>query len=74
MSEEKGSRAQYDSTQFEDEVASYPQGLHGAKLTAAIAFISGTGFTLFGYDQGICAFIPVYDTNVAPMTHESKFA
>ncbi|KAF8915880.1 general substrate transporter [Mucidula mucida] len=53
MSEEKGSRAQYDSTQFEDEVASYPQRLHGAKLTAAIAFISGTGFTLFGYDQGV---------------------
>ncbi|KAF9055072.1 general substrate transporter [Hymenopellis radicata] len=53
MSEEKGSRPEYDSTQFEDEVASYPQRLHGAKLTAAIAFISGTGFTLFGYDQGV---------------------
>ncbi|KAF7433183.1 hypothetical protein PC9H_005132 [Pleurotus ostreatus] len=27
--------------------------LRGRKLTAALAFVTGTGFTLFGYDQGV---------------------
>ncbi|KAI0787081.1 general substrate transporter [Irpex lacteus] len=27
--------------------------LRGRKLTAALAFVAGTGFTLFGYDQGV---------------------
>ena len=42
----------YESAEFEEEVASYQHRLRGTKLTAAIAFITGTGFTLFGYDQG----------------------
>ncbi|KAJ8593401.1 general substrate transporter [Rhizopogon salebrosus TDB-379] len=35
------------------EVASHAPSLRGRKLTAAAAFIAGTGFTLFGYDQGV---------------------
>lgn len=35
------------------EVASYALRLRGRKLTIAIAFVAGTGFTLFGYDQGV---------------------
>jgi hypothetical protein len=31
------------------EVASHAPSLRGRKLTAAAAFIAGTGFTLFGY-------------------------
>ncbi|KAH9943310.1 general substrate transporter [Epithele typhae] len=39
--------------EFEAEVAAAAPRLNGAKLTAAIAFVAGTGFTLFGYDQGV---------------------
>jgi hypothetical protein len=42
-----------DSPAFEAEVASTHMSLRGRKLTAAIAFVTGTGFTLFGYDQGV---------------------
>lgn len=38
---------------FDAEVASYALRLRGRKLTIAIAFVAGTGFTLFGYDQGV---------------------
>ena len=34
---------------FETEVAAAAPRLSGHKLTAAIAFVAGTGFTLFGY-------------------------
>lgn len=34
---------------FESEVTSHMPFLRGRKLTAAIAFVAGTGFTLFGY-------------------------
>ena len=34
---------------FDQEVASHAPLLHGRKLTAALAFVAGTGFTLFGY-------------------------
>ncbi|KAI0321836.1 general substrate transporter [Amylostereum chailletii] len=37
----------------EEEIQAHAPSLRGRKLTAAIAFISGTGFTLFGYDQGV---------------------
>ncbi|EIW82414.1 general substrate transporter [Coniophora puteana RWD-64-598 SS2] len=37
----------------EKEVQSYHMKLRGRKLTAALAFVAGTGFTLFGYDQGV---------------------
>ncbi|KAJ8523514.1 hypothetical protein ONZ45_g39 [Pleurotus djamor] len=30
-----------------------PAFLRGTRLTAALAFVTGTGFTLFGYDQGV---------------------
>ncbi|ETW84398.1 MFS sugar transporter [Heterobasidion irregulare TC 32-1] len=38
---------------FDQEVASHAPLLRGRKLTAALAFVAGTGFTLFGYDQGV---------------------
>ncbi|KAA1466224.1 general substrate transporter [Dentipellis sp. KUC8613] len=38
---------------FDDEVTSYEPRLRGRKLTAVLAFVAGTGFTLFGYDQGV---------------------
>lgn len=34
---------------FEAEVAASAPLLHGPALTAAIAVVAGTGFTLFGY-------------------------
>ncbi|SJL02065.1 related to transporter (major facilitator superfamily) [Armillaria ostoyae] len=50
---EKPRHVHHDTPEFEEEVASYEFKLRGRKLTAAIAFISGTGFTLFGFDQGV---------------------
>lgn len=41
-----------DSPAFEAEVASTHMSLRGRKLTAT-TFVTGTGFTLFGYDQGV---------------------
>ncbi|KZP12128.1 general substrate transporter [Athelia psychrophila] len=38
---------------FNTEVESHYLSLRGKRLTAALAFITGTGFTLFGYDQGV---------------------
>ncbi|KAG2090191.1 general substrate transporter, partial [Suillus discolor] len=35
------------------DIAAHTPSLRGHKLTAAVAFVAGTGFTLFGYDQGI---------------------
>ncbi|KAG2038243.1 hypothetical protein BDR03DRAFT_954912 [Suillus americanus] len=35
------------------DIAAYAPLLRGRKLTAAVAFVAGTGFTLFGYDQGV---------------------
>lgn len=40
----------YDSPEFEEEVESHALTLRGPRLTAALAFVTGTGFTLFGYD------------------------
>ncbi|KAI9000876.1 general substrate transporter [Trametes punicea] len=42
-----------NSPEFEAEVAAAAPFLRGSVLTAAIAFVAGTGFTLFGYDQGV---------------------
>ncbi|PBL02623.1 general substrate transporter [Armillaria gallica] len=50
---EKPRHTHHDTPEFEKDVASYHLKLRGRKLTAAIAFISGTGFTLFGFDQGV---------------------
>ncbi|KAG1837327.1 general substrate transporter [Suillus subalutaceus] len=43
----------YEETGFDAEVASHALRLRGRKLTISIAFVAGTGFTLFGYDQGV---------------------
>ncbi|KAH7916336.1 general substrate transporter [Hygrophoropsis aurantiaca] len=43
----------FEQTEFEVEVASHALSLRGRKLTASLAFVAGTGFTLFGYDQGV---------------------
>lgn len=41
------------SATFMEEVDSLRMTLRGRKLTIAIAFVTGAGFTLFGYDQGV---------------------
>ncbi|KAI1796243.1 general substrate transporter [Ganoderma leucocontextum] len=41
------------SPDFAAEVEAAAPLLRGPMLTAAIAFVAGTGFTLFGYDQGV---------------------
>ncbi|KAG1880212.1 general substrate transporter [Suillus subluteus] len=46
-------RKHYEETGFDAEVASHALRLRGRKLTISIAFVAGTGFTLFGYDQGV---------------------
>ncbi|KAG9127542.1 hypothetical protein FRC07_012558 [Ceratobasidium sp. 392] len=39
---------------FSDEdIKNYSPKLRGGKLTGLLAFVAGTGFTLFGYDQGV---------------------
>lgn len=43
------SHTKYDSPEFEEEVESHALTLRGFRLTAALAFVTGTGFTLFGY-------------------------
>ncbi|KAG1854934.1 general substrate transporter [Suillus subalutaceus] len=35
------------------DIAAHAPSLRGRKLTAAVAFVAGTGFTLLGYDQGV---------------------
>lgn len=46
-------------SEFTADVERYHLTLRGKKLTAALAFVAGTGFTLFGYTtllrfQGCC--------------------
>ncbi|TFY83831.1 hypothetical protein EWM64_g200 [Hericium alpestre] len=41
------------TSSFEQEIASHAPLLRGNKLTAMLALVAGTGFTLFGYDQGV---------------------
>jgi hypothetical protein len=41
----------YEETSFDAEVASHALRLRGRKLTISIAFVAGTGFTLFGFVQ-----------------------
>jgi hypothetical protein len=36
-----------------DEIEKHLPKLRGARLTGFLAFVAGTGFTLFGYDQGV---------------------
>lgn len=38
---------------YEAELQTVAPRLRGRTLTAALAFVAGTGFTLFGYDQGV---------------------
>lgn len=37
----------------DEEVERHRPKLRGARLNACLAFVAGTGFTLFGYDQGV---------------------
>ncbi|OBZ76779.1 Sugar transporter STL1 [Grifola frondosa] len=38
---------------YDAAVRAAAPALRGRQLTAALAFVAGTGFTLFGYDQGV---------------------
>ncbi|KAF9452894.1 general substrate transporter [Macrolepiota fuliginosa MF-IS2] len=42
-----------ESEDFKREVEAHSLPLRGRKLTWAIAFVTGAGFMLFGYDQGV---------------------
>jgi len=42
-----------NASEYESHLRNAAPKLHGRKLTAAIACVAGTGFTLFGYDQGV---------------------
>ncbi|TCD66942.1 hypothetical protein EIP91_000720 [Steccherinum ochraceum] len=42
-----------DVSEYEDQLREAAPKLRGRQLTAALAFVAGTGFTLFGYDQGV---------------------
>ncbi|KAH7924025.1 general substrate transporter [Leucogyrophana mollusca] len=53
LSGSEDEKQDYTHTEFEAEVASHALSLRGRKLTASMAFVAGTGFTLFGYDQGV---------------------
>ncbi|KAF9534794.1 general substrate transporter [Crepidotus variabilis] len=52
-SSKNGSSLAIDSSEFNASVEAHRLALRGPYLTAAIAFVTGTGFTLFGYDQGV---------------------
>ncbi|KXN83736.1 Sugar transporter STL1 [Leucoagaricus sp. SymC.cos] len=43
----------FQSEDFKQEVELHNVSLRGRNLTWAIAFVTGAGFTLFGYDQGV---------------------
>ncbi|KAF5364248.1 hypothetical protein D9756_000737 [Leucocoprinus leucothites] len=47
------SSSDFESEEFKQEVELQRVSLRGRSLTWAIAFVTGTGFTLFGYDQGV---------------------
>ncbi|KAI0921362.1 hypothetical protein AcW1_004642 [Taiwanofungus camphoratus] len=54
FSEKSRKEATYASgTVRDDQVRAAAPRLRGKRLTAALAFVAGTGFTLFGYDQGV---------------------
>ncbi|KAF9265001.1 general substrate transporter [Marasmius fiardii PR-910] len=38
---------------YEEEAKQHYMNMRGKTLSYAVAFVSGTGFTLFGYDQGV---------------------
>lgn len=51
LSKEEEDKQPYEGTSFDAEVASHALSLRGRKLTVSIAFVAGTGFTLFGFVQ-----------------------
>ena len=58
---------QREEINFDAEVASHALNLRGRKLTAAIAFVAGTGFTLFGFVQSIVCVIDEIPTEICIM-------
>ncbi|THH33667.1 hypothetical protein EUX98_g530 [Antrodiella citrinella] len=59
-----------NTLEYEQQLHSAAPKLHGRKLTAAIAFVAGTGFTLFGYDQGVMsALLSAKQTSTVPSYH-----
>ncbi|CAL1701462.1 unnamed protein product [Somion occarium] len=40
-------------SEYDEQIRNAAPMLQGRRLTAALAFVAGTGFTLFGYDQGV---------------------
>lgn len=54
VSEKSRSEAAYSyGAGNDEEIRAAMPALRGRPLTAALAFVAGTGFTLFGYDQGV---------------------
>ncbi|KAL0066290.1 hypothetical protein AAF712_006721 [Marasmius tenuissimus] len=57
---------------YEEQAQQHYMTLRGKKLSAALSFVSGTGFTLFGYDQGVMSALLTASqfTKVFPQTKE----
>jgi len=58
---------QREEINFDAEVASHALNLRGRKLTASIAFVAGTGFTLFGFVQSIVYVMDEIPTEICIM-------
>lgn len=52
-----------DPPDFDAQIASHALTLRGRKLTAALAFVAGTGFTLFGWVSYCCFHCSDFDTS-----------
>ncbi|KAJ1307324.1 hypothetical protein OPQ81_001430 [Rhizoctonia solani] len=53
LSESQQLALQLDHQVSDEDVQKYQPRFRGARLNGFLAFIAGTGFTLFGYDQGV---------------------
>ncbi|THG95508.1 hypothetical protein EW026_g6161 [Hermanssonia centrifuga] len=65
--------ANQGDSDFEAEIYAASPKLRGRTLTAALAFVAGTGFTSFGYDQGVMSALltaPQFE-RVFPQTNDA---
>lgn len=46
----------------DEDIQKYRPRFSGARLTGCLAFVAGTGFTLFGYDQGVLSALLTTDS------------
>ncbi|KAF8666630.1 Permeases of the major facilitator superfamily [Rhizoctonia solani] len=56
----------------DEEIEKYRPRFRGARLNAFLAFIAGTGFTLFGYDQGVLSALLTTESFVKTFPQTSR--